>query len=166
MRVKDLVLAIAVFAFILFIGTGDTFADDSVIYACKNNRSGRLRIVAPAEQCNRTEALISWSGAGSTGPGSIDRSKVYSKKCSNEYSCLCDNQNDLLLTGGARCHYPDIGKELYYQEVLEMSFPDLSILPPYMGWTAKCRYYWYESNMLWDTNWAVPQDITIMCLAL
>lgn len=47
----------------------DAFAaPDSVIYACKGDRSGSVRIVSEGTSCQRGESRISWNVGGPTGP--------------------------------------------------------------------------------------------------
>ena len=60
--------ALFVVGLIVFGGLPTRAATDDEIYACKNNSSGTIKIVAAGTVCANNETLIHWNQVGPTGP--------------------------------------------------------------------------------------------------
>ena len=93
---------------------GLTGAD--VINACKNDRSGTLRIVDEVSECRTNESSLSWNTEGpqgvpgppgSQGPtGGFDVSRLYVVTCEGEESFVCsceDRGGKHFISGTAVC---------------------------------------------------------------
>jgi hypothetical protein len=99
------------------LGIRDAFANNGggVIYACKGDRSGSIRVVSNTNQCLRGETLISWNVEGPPGPagavgmiwrGTWSAATAYAATDAVEYQgsayiAVTPNQNQAPGTGSA-----------------------------------------------------------------
>ena len=94
----------SILAFVILVSATTPFCSDaSELTACYQNSSGQLRVLtSPELQCRTAETPLILNQASS-----IDPSKVYHKICENFGRnvgvCTCDDENDILLAGGANC---------------------------------------------------------------
>jgi len=111
------VLALLSAGIVVGLGVRGAFANNGggVIYACKGDRSGSIRIVSAGTACQRGETLISWNVEGPAGPagavgmtwrGAWSASSAYVATDAVEYQgsayiAVAPNQNQTPGTGSA-----------------------------------------------------------------
>jgi hypothetical protein len=142
-------------------------SDAEVISACKNDRSGRIRIVDDVADCRGSETPLSWNTEGPQGEqgppgppgppgptGGFDLSKIYTNYCGDEIDddirvteCFCDDDGSKAISGAVQC----------WQFWYPISGGPITGLPGPEGWTALCK-------SLLDDSQAGPERLSVTCI--
>jgi hypothetical protein len=106
-------LLLGIFTFLAFPGQSDA----DVINACKNDRSGIIKIVDDIADCRGSETPLSWNTEGPQGeqgepgtpgppgpPGGFDVNRLYVVTCDADSQCQCEDRGGMhFISGTVNC---------------------------------------------------------------
>ena len=153
---------LGIFTFLAF--SGQSYAD--VINACKNDRSGIIRIVDDVADCRGSETPLSWNTEGPQGepgppgpqgppgsPGGFNVTRLYIVTCDTNFECQCEDRGGRhFISATVNCGLCDNSTEasLYTTAYLENT----------ETFEAFCNCADYDAGI---ANPTVPSSIQLIC---
>jgi hypothetical protein len=151
--------------FVLPVFTGQSNAD--VINACKNDRSGILRIVDDVDDCRSSETPLSWNTEGPQGeqgptgpqgppgpPGGFDVNRLYVVTCDGTIDCQCEDR------GGRHFISATVVCSKLHPEEIEASLYLTNYFEDTETFEAVCTHAQLDPPI---QSYATPSSISLIC---